>query len=350
MNVRIANLKKSLAIAGFLLLSSVADAQVMWNLKGGYMNRNAFVKESEVEEKSRPDWMVGMELEIPLSEKLNLETGLRYRDHKVYVVKEYDYNIGGEKFTRDFDANVNFEIPLRLAYKQQLGKHFSLHAGVGPYISTCYGAGWDRFNAEYHGSNWSDIEWSDAKFKDMTNVGLETSIAINWACLSLGATYNTPCFYKGYKDENKPIIMATLGIRFKSSAWRYVGATLLTIATVGGAAASAWSSAVEANQNYSSSSYGSYGSSSSYSGGSSSTTGKGTTHSASEVQSKNTDSSTYQNDESELIKMNTYWESQYNDSRRKSIQQRMNRIRTKWERRGFQMYHSEWEDWDGRKR
>ena len=111
----------------------------------------------------------------------------------------------------------------------------------------------------------------------MTNVGLESSIAINWACLSLGATYNTPCFYKGYKDENKPIIMATLGIRFKSSAWRYVGATLLTIATVGGAAASAWSSAVEANQNYSSGSYSSYGSSSSYTGGSSSTTGKSCT-------------------------------------------------------------------------
>ena len=169
MNGRFVYLKKSLAIAGFLLLSSVVDAQVMWNLKGGWMGRKAIVQESEVEEKNRPDWMAGLELEIPLSDKLNLETGLRYRDHKIWVVKEYDYDIGGEKFTRNFDANANFEIPLRLAYKQQLGKHFSLHAGVGPYISTCYGAGWDRFNAEYHGSNWSDIEWSDAKFKDILN-------------------------------------------------------------------------------------------------------------------------------------------------------------------------------------
>lgn len=269
MNTRIDLLKKGLAIASLLLLSSVAHAQLMWNLKGGYMGRKALVMESEVEEKNRPDWMVGLELEIPLSEKLNLETGLRYRDHKVFVHKEYDYDIGGEKFTREFDANVNFEIPLRLTYKQQLGRHFSLHAGLGPYLTTCYGAGWDRYRAEYNGSRWSDIEWSDAKFGDMTNVGLETSIAINWACLSLGATYNTPCFYKGYKDENKPVVMATLGIRFKSSAWRYVGATLLSIVTVGGAAASAWSSAVEANQSYSSGSYGqsSYSSNYSSSGG-----------------------------------------------------------------------------------
>jgi hypothetical protein len=326
MNGRFVYLKKSLAIAGFLLLSSVVDAQVMWNLKGGWMGRKAIVQESEVEEKNRPDWMAGLELEIPLSDKLNLETGLRYRDHKIWVVKEYDYDIGGEKFTRNFDANANFEIPLRLAYKQQLGKHFSLHAGVGPYISTCYGAGWDRFNAEYHGSNWSDIEWSDAKFKDMTNVGLESSIAINWACLSLGATYNTPCFYKGYKDENKPIIMATLGIRFKSSAWRYVGATLLTIATVGGAAASAWSSAVEANQNYSSSSYGSYGSSSSRNSSSSTT---GNKYSITGQQNANNAQTAY-NRYGDLLSKHFYGSTSATLSEVKQWQNEMKKLKQKW--------------------
>ena len=286
------------------------------------MSRNAYVKESEVEKKSRPDWMVGMELEIPLSERLNLETGLRYRDHKVYVVKEYDYNIGGEKFTRDFDANVNFEIPLRLAYKQQLGKHFSLHAGVGPYISTCYGAGWDQFNAEYHGSNWSNIEWSDAKFKDMTNVGIETSMAINWKCLSLGATYNTPCLYKGYKDENKPVVMATLGIRFKSSAWRYVGATLLTIVTVGGAAANAWSSAVEANRSYSSSSY----DSSSYSNGKTSSNSGNANQKANHANWTALENS-YSGDESLLIKMRS--SGNYDKNEVIAIQKRMAETRKK---------------------
>lgn len=78
--------------------------------------------------------------------------------------------------------------------------------------------------------------------------------------------------------------------------------------------------------------------------------GKGTGHNASEVQSKNRDSNTYSAYESQLIKMNTYWESQYNDGQRRSIQQNMIKIRTKWESRGFQMYHSQWEDWNGKKR
>lgn len=77
---------------------------------------------------------------------------------------------------------------------------------------------------------------------------------------------------------------------------------------------------------------------------------KGSGHNASEVQSKNKDSNTYSDYESQLIKMNTYWESQYNDSQRKSIQRNMKGIRTKWESRGFQMFHSQWEDWDGKKR
>lgn len=275
MNVRVVNLKKGLAIAGFFLLSSAVNAQVMWNLKGGYMSRNAFVEESEVEEKSRPDWMVGMELEIPLSERLDLQTGLRWKYHNVFVKKEYDFLgiFNGSDYRNPYTIEKTFtskqlaEIPLRLTYKQPLGEKFSVHAGIGPYFSYILDGSWNSYNQTNERAGGSrDAVWEDSKFKDNIHVGLEASVAINWACLSLGATFNTPCFYKGYKDENKPVVMATLGIRFKSSAWRYVGATLLTIATVGGAAASAWSSAVEANQNYSSGSYGS----SSYSGSNSS--------------------------------------------------------------------------------
>jgi len=178
-------IRKTALLVLFVVSAFSAQSQVMWNLKGGYMGRNALVKESAVEEKSRPDWMIGLEMEIPLSERLNLETGLRYKDHKIYVVKEYDYNTGGDLFTRDFDANANFEIPLRLAFKQPLGKHFSLHVGAGPYISTCLGAGWERYNAEYNGSRWQDIEWKDASFSDMTQVGLETSVAVNCCFHSL---------------------------------------------------------------------------------------------------------------------------------------------------------------------
>lgn len=72
--------------------------------------------------------------------------------------------------------------------------------------------------------------------------------------------------------------------------------------------------------------------------------------SGNEASNKNRDSNSYSNYESQLIKMNTYHESQYDDSQRRSIQQKMKSIRTKWEGKGYKMFHSQWEDWDGRKR
>lgn len=78
----------------------------------------------------------------------------------------------------------------------------------------------------------------------------------------------------------------------------------------------------------------------------SSTTGHNTNNS----MYKNADSGTYSNYESQLIKMNTYWETQYNDSDRRYIQSKMRAIRTKWENKGYQMFHSPWEDWNGAKK
>ena len=254
-------------ISIFILLLVIAyaiptNAQVMWNLKGGIMQRSVYDNSSywgnviyhgDDELEKRIDWMAGLEMEIPLSNILNLETGLRYRNH-------YSLAYPDEENHSDYRVAKNhLELPLRLTYKQPLGEHFSLHVGIGPYASYALG---------------DDL--SETRNNNL-QVGLEPSIAINWACLSLGATYNIPCFYKGFKDENKPVVMATLGIRFKSHVWKYVGATLLAIASVGAAAAVVWPT----NDGYSSYSSGSYSpsyssgsTSNSYSGSSSSSVGK----------------------------------------------------------------------------
>lgn len=72
--------------------------------------------------------------------------------------------------------------------------------------------------------------------------------------------------------------------------------------------------------------------------------------SSSNTTSKNADARTYSDYESQLIQMNTYYSSKYNDTSRRNIQSKMKAIRTKWEQRGFQMFHSSWEDWDGIKK
>ena len=72
--------------------------------------------------------------------------------------------------------------------------------------------------------------------------------------------------------------------------------------------------------------------------------------SGNDVEAKNRDQKSYSGYESQLIKMNTYWEDEYNDSHRRDIQSKMKRIREKWESRGYQMFRSSWEDWDGHKK
>lgn len=167
-----------------------------------------------------------------------------------------------------------------------------------------------------------------------------------------GATYNAPCFYQGFKDENGHAVLLTLGIRFKSKAWKYIGAGVLAVATVGAAAGMVWAETNNSGSGYNNS-YGSLSNSSSSNSSNATKTSSnsgGTTHTAAEVQAKNRDANTYSNYESQLIKMNTYWETQYNDSQRRSIQSNMKAIRQKWENKGFNMFHSQWEDWNGKKK
>lgn len=98
------------------------------------------------------------------------------------------------------------------------------------------------------------------------------------------------------------------------------------------------------NMNSSRSSGGSYVNNSS--SGSHSSSRSSSAQSGSENTSRNRDSRTYSDLESQLIKMSTY-PSTYNANQRKSIQSQMRSIRTKWESRGYRMFHSQWEDWNG---
>lgn len=189
----------------------------------------------EILDKHRLNWMAGLEIEIPLSQKLNLETGLRYKNETLCLTHYYHG-------TSDDDHDNHLELPLRLAYKQKLGENFSIHAGIGPYIAT-------------------SLKKAEVDEINTIRVGIEPSIALNWKCLSLGLTYNNPCFYKGYKKElddsklkykENSGLMLTLGIRFGSDKWKYVGTGLAAVATVGAAVGSVYAAS---QGNYSGSSY-----------------------------------------------------------------------------------------------
>lgn len=330
--------KKLLLINTFLLSCIALPAQVMWNLKGGLMQATEHHVD-EILDKHRLNWMAGLEIEIPLSQKLNLETGLRYKNETLCLTHYYHYY----HWTSDDDHDNHLELPLRLAYKQKLGENFSIHAGIGPYIAT-------------------SLKKAEVDEINTIRVGIEPSIALNWKCLSLGLTYNNPCFYKGYKKElddsklkykENSGLMLTLGIRFGSDKWKYVGTGLAAVATVGAAVGSVYAASQGdySGSSYSSSSYSSssdYSSSSSsnYDNGSKSQAASGNNKKMSEVVNKNTDSNTYSKNETLLINMSIN-RKDYDKNRKDHIQDEMKKIRTKWEQKGYKMYHSKWEDWNG---
>lgn len=295
----------------FVFLASMtilSNAQLMWNLKGGIMPRS--VKDDQ----TRLDWMAGLEMEIPLNQKFNIETGPRYRHHVTIGAIESDI------------TSNKIELPVRFTYKQPLGKNFTMHVGAGPYASLALGA--NRLYA-----------------------GIETSIAFNWKCLSIGALYDLP-IYKGYIDRNKPGFMATVGIRFKSSGWKYVGIGALAVATVGvGALLVANSIKGNNNETTSTGGYNSGASSDSSSayGSSGGNSSDSKVMSGSDMQNYNSLRNTYRKWADDLREMkfaNGKYQNGYSQSDKQKAQSEMKRIRqtaqSKW---GKEIPYDSIEDW-----
>ncbi len=179
-------------------------AQLMFNLRLGGM---VFQKETWcaipedralLDPEYHVDFNIGLEAEIPLSERFFLETGLRYHN---LLVRQWTY----EKYKgKDNDATNCLELPLRFAYNQRLNDVIAIRAGIGPYA---------QFNlADFP----SEKPWQ---------VGLEPNVAIYFKNFNIGALYHIP-LYKGYVNKIKPHIEVTLGIRFSTGAMSNIGTAM----------------------------------------------------------------------------------------------------------------------------
>lgn len=163
---------------------------------------------------NRVNWMVGLEMEIPTRKKFNIETGLRYKNEM--LCSDYSDDDAGHMVN-------HIEIPIRLAYKYRMRENLALRAGIGPYLGL--GISGDDFSPK---------------------IGIDPSVAVDWKCLSFGLTYNHPFYLaEGGKYKANSGLMLTLGIRFGSNKWKYVGAGL----AVAGAVAGTVSAAISSNTN-----------------------------------------------------------------------------------------------------
>ena len=303
---------------------AVGEAQVMWNLKATGMLRKSYDDLSSYRNDSRRntiDWGAGLELEIPIKGRLSIETGLMYKNHLVLSFdKDWENKSGMVHYDHGFldCLRVSFlELPVRLTWNQHIHRRISTHIGFGPYVS--YGFG----NFTVNSGNKGGVE-----------VGLQPSVAFYFRNFNIGASYNFP-IYHNYHDKNKPAIMLTMGIRFKSSAWKYVGATALVVGTVGlGALAIAGMSKSSDSSSYS-------GDSSSNS--SRSSRSKGDSGGLSEQNSYNTDKATYSRYDS-LLSSAFAGNSSASLSEIRDWQSKMKKLRQKWESKGKSFPHSSNED------
>lgn len=237
-----------------LLLSAIplfCLAEVNWTFYGGGMYAKQYGAEGifyddEDDDNLVPkkgnsfEWLLGLNLQIPLSKKIFLETGVGMRNKLVFLQKDgfkfnpSDIKMYDRRHIQDFiSENLDYGrgyfigIPVKVGYDLKLNEKNQFLFSVGPYASVNVSGSYEC--------------WDDLEFKDKFNVGLNASIVFRHRCMSFGLDYRNPLFKNGLNDYYKNSVNLTIGINFKSEGWAKVGTVALAAATVAGSVATAYS-------------------------------------------------------------------------------------------------------------
>lgn len=237
-----------------LFLSAIplfCSAEVNWAFYGGGMYAKQYGAEGifyddEDDDNLVPkkgnsfEWLLGLNLQIPLSKKIYLETGVGMRNKLVLlqkngfkfnssVIKMYDRRHIQDFISENFDYGRGYflGIPLKVGYNLKLNEKNQFLFSVGPYASVNISGSYEN--------------WDDLKFKDKLNVGLNASIVFRHRCMSFGLDYRNPLFKNGLNDYYKNSVNLTIGINFKSKGWATIGTVALATTSVVGGVAAAYS-------------------------------------------------------------------------------------------------------------
>lgn len=321
-----------------LTASSVVNGEVFWDFQLGgnyrsftpkYVDYDGEIKSAETSDKQNSyELMTGFGLYIPLGKTSPwiIETGLRYRYALIYPCFEneaYTYWNGTDtptyaniKYTlADYGHGHTLEIPLKLNYEWKWSSKNSLRFGLGAYGSYLL-TGQITGQCDSYDMGGSFV------------VGIEPSITYSHRCVSFGFHYHNPLFYEQFDNLLGSAFTFTFALKFKSSAWKYIGLGVATAATVGAGVAALYESTNGGGNNQDNS--GSYSSGSS---SSSSSKSEGNKYSISEQQSYNADKSTYAKYDSMLSQVFA-GNREASSSEIKDWQSKMKKLRTKWEAKG----------------
>jgi len=235
--------EKLIVLLAFIAISTHSHAQLLWDFRGG-VSYQGLKSDYEDSEKGF-NYFGELGIDIPIARKFAIETGIHYKNIK--FMDDY-YNMSDDDDYYDASRANILEIPVKFGYKLPIWENTKVRFSGGPYVAM----GCENFGKVYQ-------------------AGLALSATYEYKYFNFGINYNLPC-YKGFKNAYPNGVYATVGIKFKSKAWKYIGATLATICTVGAAAASAFGNIDDGDYSSSTSGYSSYSGSSSDSKSSSNST------------------------------------------------------------------------------
>lgn len=194
-------LRSILTFIFVLSFTQISKAETYWNLQIGGMYDHI-----DYDDSNKIDWFAEFGPSFQLS-KTNFvfEPTLRYH-MKYYVSRLSDWDC-------EYGYGNMIELPLKMSYDLHIGEKSFFRIGVAPYLSYVLT---------------SPIGYSDNNL----HIGLEPSLSFHYKNFNIGVSYSNPCIYKGWNNENRNCVLATIGVRFDSGTLEAVGAGALAVAVV----------------------------------------------------------------------------------------------------------------------
>ncbi len=186
----------------FMAIAISLEAQVGFKIGLNFANMMSKDDDDHYDEdfKTLAGLHIGPTFDIPLGEKLAVQTGLLWSRKGYQVIdKDDDYT---------FVASLNYiDLPLMLAYKHAFSEKLTLYAGTGAYI----GVGvLGKYKWDYDGDKEEeDIEWGNTNSDDVQrlDLGWETNVGVQYQQVrfNLGYLLGVKNIYAGDKDDGETV-------------------------------------------------------------------------------------------------------------------------------------------------
>lgn len=192
------------------IMATTTHAQVLWDFRA----IGSYQKSDNTDKKNIFNWGAELGIDIPVKEKFGIEVALRYKnwlhsDSYEHTTDLDPYNkVYWETDKWEGQANL-LELPIRFSYKLPVSSNSLVRIGVGPYVSV----GMDHSFSVYQ-------------------AGVTTAVTYEYRKINVGLNYDF-AVHKGFDNELSNELYLTVGVKFKSSAWKKIGTAA---AVIGGAA------------------------------------------------------------------------------------------------------------------